>query len=166
MIFWSRCLSGIIKVDVVIGWGPHLRQCIIYRMQKTPGAHSHGEKADACKPSRRASGGSSSANTLFLGFQTPELWASKGLLCRPHSLWCVPRTEVLSKGYSYLVGVHVEGWGYFLMAQGLGKASAAEEQRLGSKTFFFFFFGTYTSRALGASALTLWMRSLLWGSLF
>lgn len=29
------------------------------------------------------------------------------------------------------------------MAQGLGKASAAEEQRLGSKTFFFFFWNLY-----------------------
>lgn len=45
------------------------------------------EKADVCKPRRKASRETKPTNTLILEFQPPELWENTCLLLKPPSLW-------------------------------------------------------------------------------
>lgn len=48
---------------------------------------SHRETMAICKPTREAYGEIIHAGTLFLDFQTPDLWENKCLLLKPFRLW-------------------------------------------------------------------------------
>lgn len=48
----------------------------------------HSEKVAICKPRKKTSEETSSASTLILGFQSPQLLENKSLLFKLPSLWC------------------------------------------------------------------------------
>ena len=87
-IFKDEVFKEVINLNKPLRWGPSSVTGVLIRRGETPRMHAHRKAKEGTnhKPRRGASGETKPADTLILGFQSPELWKIN-FCCLSHPIY-------------------------------------------------------------------------------